>query len=201
MGGVIIKGDELLKKVTRAKSGDKKAMEEVIISFKPFVIKTALSTYIKGYDMEDLIQIGEMSIIKAVNMFDNLKSNSFITYVTNAIKINFYELIRKNIKSASVCSLNSVNKEGYEIIDSLVSEENIEDEIIKEEENMDLKRALSLLKAEDKEIIYYFYFQKKTLQEYRKEKGIGYRTAVDRKKRALGKLKKILKEWKTYGNI
>lgn len=176
-------------------------MEEVIINFKPFVIKSALSTYIKGYDMEDLIQIGEMSIIKAVNMFDDLKSSSFITYVTNSIKQNFYNLIRKNIRSVSVCSLNSANKEGFEIIDSLVSEENIEDDFIKEEENMDLKRALSLLNEQDKEIIYCFYFQKKTLEQYRKEKGIGYRTAVDRKKRALGKLRKILKEWKTHGNI
>ena len=41
-------------------------------------------------------------------------------------------------------------------------------------------------------IIEWFYIKNKALGQYAEEKGIGYRTAIDRKKRALEKLKNIL---------
>ena len=67
----------------------------------------------------------EVSIIKAVNMYDISKGNGFTTYVTNSIKRTLYTLIRDNVKKTSYCSLNSINEEGCELIDILVSDENI----------------------------------------------------------------------------
>jgi RNA polymerase sigma factor, sigma-70 family len=169
-------------------------MEEIIRRFTPFVIKTARGIYVKGYEFQDLIGIGQASIIKAVNMFDISKGKGFISYVTNAVTKNFYYLIRGNVKTASCCSLNSVNSEGIEIIDCLVSEENLEEKIIEDEEKADLNRALEKLPEKERDIIYWFYFENKTLEQYAKEKEIAYRTVLDRKKRALEKLKVMLKE-------
>ena len=165
-------------------------MEEIIRSFTPFVVKTARGVYVKGYDMDDLIQSGRMSIMKAVSMFDISKGKGFISYVTNAVTKNFYYLIRGTVKEASCCSLNTVNSEGYEIVDCIASEENLEEQIVEDEEKAALKRALEKLGEKERDIIYWFYFEKKTLEQYAKEKGVGYRTCIDRKKRALEKLKR-----------
>ena len=191
-GGFIINGKGLIEKIVLAKSGDKEAMGEIVGKFTPFVIKTAKSIYIKSWDIEDLIQIGQVSIIKAVNMFDTDKSNGFTSYVTNAIMRNFYTLIRDNVKKTSYCSLNSSNEEGSELIDIIASDEDIEEDFIKEEEKRRLTKALNKLLEQEKEIIYWFYFENRTLQDYVNFKGIAYRTAVDRKKRALIKLRTII---------
>lgn len=169
-------------------------MEEIIKSFTPCVIKAAKGIYIRGQSEEDLIQIGQLSIIKAVNMFDVNKSKSFASYVKNSIIRNFYYLIRSNIKAASCCSLNSINGEGNELIDTIVSEENLEESILEKEEKAALKRAVAELPEKYREIIVWFYMENKTLEQYSKEKGIGYRTAKNRKKKALEKLKEMLKE-------
>lgn len=185
-----------MEKIILAKSGHKDAMVEVIESFTPYVIKTARSLYIKGYEVKDLIQSGKVSIIKAVNMFDVDKSKNFTSYITNSITRNFYYLIRGNIKAASCCSLNSVNDGGQELIDNIASEENLEERIIEDEEKAALKRAVEKLPEKYREIILWFYIENKTLDQYSKEKGIAYRTVKNRKKKALEKLKEMLKERK-----
>lgn len=170
-------------------------MEEIVKSFTPFVIKTARGIYVKGFELEDLVQIGHVSIIKAVNMFDISKNKGFVSYVTNAVTKNFYYIIRGNVKKGNCCSLNSVNSEGIQIIDCIVSEEKFEEEIIEDEEKSALNRALEKLPEKEKEVIYWFYFKNRDLGQYAKEKGVPYRTVLDRKKRALEKLKIMLKEW------
>ena len=134
-----------------------------------------------------------MSIMKAVSMFDVSKGKGFISYVTNSVTKNFYYLIRGTVKETSCCSLNTVNSEGYELVDSIVSEENLEEQIVEDEEKAALKMALQELGEKEKDIIYWFYFEGKTLGQYSKEKGVSYRACIDRKKRALEKLNKILK--------
>lgn len=176
-------------------------MEEIIKKFTPFVIKTARSTYIKGLELEDLIQIGQVSIIKAVNMYDIDRESSFTSYVFNAIKINFYNLIRCNVKRVSDCSTNSLNKDGFEIIDSIAGDENVEEDMVKKEEKLLLGRALNKLSEKEKEVIYWFYFENRTLNDYANFKGICYRAAIGRKKKALIKLRRYLEEMNYHGSL
>ncbi|MBV7271467.1 sigma-70 family RNA polymerase sigma factor [Clostridium sp. PL3] len=176
-------------------------MEEVIKRYTPFVIKTARSIYVKGQEVEDLIQIGQASIIKAVNMYDTERENAFTTYVFNTIRRTLYLLIRSSVKDAKCCSLNTSNNEGCELIDVLAGDEDIEEEMIKKEEKAMLAKALRKLNEQEKEIIYWFYFEKRSLREYASLKGIYYKTAGDRKKKALRKLKKCLEGMDFNGNI
>lgn len=200
-GGEVIESEALIKKITSAKAGDKKAMEEIVTSFTPFVIKAARSIYVRGYELQDLIQIGGASVIKAVNMYDAAKGSKFTSYVFSAVRINFYNLIRTNAKRNYECSINSLNNEGFELIDSIASEENVEEDMVKKEEKLLLNRALNKLSELEKEIIYWFYFENRTLNDYANFKEVCYRTAVDRKKKALTKLKKYLKEMGYCGNL
>lgn len=159
----------------------------------PFIIKRASCTYVKGYDMDDLIQLGRVSVIKAVIKYDFNKNSKFSSYAMGAVKKNFYNLIRNNKKYGSCCSLNTVQDNGLELQDSIASSDNVEDFILKKETIKFLNEALQQLKKEEEEIIKWFFFQKKTLQSYSKEKGICYKTVLDRKNRALKKLRKFMK--------
>lgn len=167
-------------------------MEEIIKRYTHFVIKTARSIYVKGYDTEDLVQIGQASIIKAVNMYDTERENAFTTYVFNTVRRTLYLLIRSSVKDAKCCSLQSLNKEGCELIEVLACEDDIEEEMVKKEEKAMLVSALRKLNEQEKEIIYWFYFESRSLRDYANLKGICYKAAGDRKKKALMKLKKCL---------
>lgn len=193
--------EDIRNKIMKAKINDKEALEDIVKSFTPFIIKTAKCTFIRHHDFQDLEQIGKMSVIKAVNMYDVNKGNGFTTYVVNSIKRGFYYLIRQNVKNMGCCSLNSLNNEGEERINAIASEENFEEDIFKDIEKTLLRKALNMLCESEKEIIYWFYFKNKTLQDYAKFKVISYRTASDRKRKILLKLKKSLEEMGYHGDI
>ncbi|WP_446898502.1 sigma-70 family RNA polymerase sigma factor [Clostridium sp. LBM24168] len=178
------------KLVISAKNGDKRALEELCTSFKGFIINKSSAIYIRGYEMEDLVQEGYKSVVTAVNKYD-LERNSFTAYVTNAITKNFYNLMRRNLSKPCSCSLNSLNEEGCELVDTLVSSENIEEDFIELENKLELVNDIDKLSSNEKDIIYWYYMDKKSLGEYAESRGINYRTAVYRKKTAVDKLKKI----------
>lgn len=175
--------------VKKAQMGDKEAIKDIVAKFTPFIIKTCRKIYVKGYELEDLIQIGQVSIIKAINKYQINRRYAFTTYAVNAVKINFYRLIKYKVNSISECSLNTLNNKGYEVIETLVSKDNIEDEIIETEEKRNLYAGINKLSDKEKEVIVWFYFKNRTLEEYSREKGICYRAAVERKRIALKKLR------------
>jgi DNA-directed RNA polymerase specialized sigma subunit len=82
-----------------------------------------------------------------------------------------------------------LNNEGYEVIENLASKDNIEDEIIENEEKLSLYAGINKLSKKEKEVIVWFYFENRTLEEYARQKGICYRAAVERKRIALKKLR------------
>ncbi|SHH76865.1 sigma-70 family RNA polymerase sigma factor [Clostridium magnum] len=92
------------------------------------------------------------------------------------------------------CSLNSLNKDGIEFIEILVSEDNVEEEAIAREQIVILAKALEKLFEGEREIIKWFYFENKPLKEYARVKGITLNTAAKRKCRALEKLKSYFVE-------
>lgn len=172
---------DLLSLIIEAKENDNTAMTEIINKFTPLVIKTARTIYVKGYEFEDLVQVGQASIVKAVQMYDTDRGNGFTTYVSNTITRSLYLLIRKTVKEINCCSLQITNEEGFELIELLPSEEDIEDDYVKREEKVILSKALRKLNEQDKEIIYWFFYENKSLKEYAKYKEVCYKTAVMRK--------------------
>lgn len=161
--------------------------------YKPSIIKNARRIYISGYEVEDLIQIGALAIIKAVKKYELGRKAAFTTYANTVIKNAFNEQLRKvlskKLDENFKCSLNSLNKDGIEFIEILVSEDNVEEDAIAKEQIVILTKALETLSEGEREIIKWFYFENKPLKEYAGIKGITLNTAAKRKCRALEKLK------------
>ena len=78
--------------VTKAKAGKDAAFEELLKTFKPLIINQATGIYAKGYDLDDLIQVGTIALYKAVHDYDLTKVN-FPIYAAIAIKNNLECLI------------------------------------------------------------------------------------------------------------
>lgn len=181
--------DEL---VLKAQKGDTFAVEEILKRFKPYIIKLSKTIYINGYDMEDLIQIGCITLIKAIKKYDLSKVNKFVPYATCAIKNNYYYEIRQKSKCNGETSLNQELEDGLQIIDNISSEEDIEGSYIIKEEFVALKLAFSKLSNKDSEILSYVFMNNGKLVDYAKAKNIKYITSVKRKNSALERLKKQL---------
>ncbi|WP_278294558.1 RNA polymerase sigma factor [Caloranaerobacter azorensis] len=80
-----------------------------------------------------------------------------------------------------------------ELIDCIADENLLQEEIvIKNEEVLDLVRALDELTERQKEIVFMYYIQNISLKEISKRLDISYRTAVNIKTSAIKKLKKSI---------
>lgn len=171
-----------------AQNGDKASLEALISYFKPYIIKQAHLTYVKGYDMEDLIQIGYVSLLKAIRMYKPYNKN-FNYYALASIKRNFYYLIRQEARHNAEYSMEFQTCDGLTLGDGIEDKFNLEEDCIKKEAGQQLKESLKSLNKDEKELINWVYFQKKNLKEYAKINGITYNQGRYRLKRALNKLR------------
>lgn len=178
--------------VLSAKEGNKDALEKLMYQLRPFIIKTAKSIFIKDYDMEDLIQIGYMSLLNSVKNYNPMKNKDFLPYAIYAVKNNFSYEIRRKCRYNYEESLDASTEDSVPLIDTLSSDELTDNTIILMEDTEYLQAALGSLPYEDWEILNSVYFSGIKIKAFAEAKGLSYSTCVKRKKSALQKLKTIL---------
>lgn len=180
--------------VIKGKTEDKLAVSELIEKFTPLIMKMVSSIYIKGYEKEDLIQMGYLSIIKAVREFDLDRGSSFLSYVYNVIRKNYYNEIRMVAKSNYETSYEKLIEEGrYSNLSNINVEKSVEDEVIRRKEICNLRAALDKLTKEEKELIRFSYgLGYGGLKKYSELYKIKYGTAQKRKNVVFIKLRGFL---------
>ena len=180
--------------VRKAQSGDKPSMEKLIMSFENYIYKSAMNIYVVGYDHQDLMQIGFMTIMRAVEKYDTSKSN-FINYVTLAITNNFRCLIRNKARENANGSLDAAIGDEISLKDILPDKGvNVEENYIKEELGREIREAIKGLPFKLQEIINYVYVEERgNFKDYARETGINYNTVIKRKNLAFEKLLRALK--------
>jgi len=97
---------------TRAKAGDKDAFKKLVESNLRFVLKVAREYIYTGIPIEDLIQDGNLGIIKAIERFDESKGFNFISYAVWWIRQSIMQSVHENGTSVRlpVNRINAVNK-------------------------------------------------------------------------------------------
>ncbi len=158
-----------------------------------------------GQDQEDMISIGTIGLIKAVNTFDDTKGSRLATYAARCIDNELLMLLRAQKKISREVSLYEplgTDKEGNEInlLDITVSEQvDVVDELsIKEDIQKLMGLVDKVLKGREKEIIMWRYGlydgREVTQRELGKSLGIS-RSYVSRiEKKALAKLRTAFEE-------
>lgn len=185
------------------KTGDKKAKSILIERNLRLVAHIVKKYQIPNKDIDELISIGTVGLIKAIDSFDVSKGTRLATYASRCIENEILMLFRNNKKQKSETFLQDpigVDKEGNEIslIDVLSSEK---DSVIdKVEMKLQIKalynKINSVLTEREGEILKMRYGLKdgkcKTQREIAGMLGIS-RSYVSRiEKKALKKLKKEL---------
>ncbi|RKD34600.1 RNA polymerase sporulation sigma factor SigK [Thermohalobacter berrensis] len=182
-------------------NGDEEAKNVLIERNLRLVAHIVKKYHNTGRDMDDLISIGTIGLIKAISTFDRSKGTRLATYAAKCIDNEILMCIRANKKTKSEVSLQDpigIDKEGNEItlIDILGTDA---DEVVDE---VDLKiqvkklynKMSKVLKDREKKIIELRYGLVnggcKTQREIAKMLGIS-RSYVSRiEKRAIKKLSK-----------
>jgi len=107
-----IDGKEQVELAIKAKSGDQRALNKLIQSNLRFVLKVAKEYSYTGMPLEDLIQEGNLGIIKAVERFDTEKGYKFISYAVWWIRQSILQAAYENGNSVRlpVNRINIINK-------------------------------------------------------------------------------------------
>jgi len=107
-----IDGNEQIELAIKAKNGDQAAMNRLIQSNLRFVLKVAKEYSYTGMPLEDLIQEGNLGIIKAVEKFDTEKGYKFISYAVWWIRQSILQAAYENNNSVRlpVNRINIINK-------------------------------------------------------------------------------------------
>lgn len=150
------KEKELLEKSAK---GDYEARNTLIVHNLRLVVFIAKKFESTKINLEDLVSIGSMGLIKGVQTFKADKNIKLATYASRCIENEILMYLRKTVRSRQEISLDEVltiDSEGNEMILADIIESNEEqviDKIIKEEQIKRLYQVIDKLKPREKEII------------------------------------------------
>lgn len=151
--------EEELRLVLLAENGDAMARDKLIEHNLRLVVFLAKKYENTKVDLEDLVSIGTIGLIKGVNTYNHTKNIKLATYASRCIDNEILMFLRKNKKRRGEVSLEdslSYDAEGNELhLEDILGTEN--DVVTKGlEEELDRNSVLSeiaKLKGRDKEIM------------------------------------------------
>lgn len=182
--------------VAKAKSGSEEELMKIIEQYKPFIIKTAKEFNIRNCDTHDLLQIGYMAIINAVDKYKT-GSNTFSTYVFNSVKNALRYTARQHSRFEAELSFNTVispeDNFHNEFINTVPSLVNLEDEILNIENSKELRRVVDKLPPGEAELLFSIYYKGVSIRSYAEKEGISYQKALRKRDHILLKLNNFFK--------
>lgn len=160
----VIKEDELKENFKKLKKGDLKARDIIIKSNIRLVILVAKKYNIEGCDLEDLVSLGTIGLIKAVDTFDIEKQIKFSTYAACCINNEILMSIRKNntnnIQKVNIEDTLSCDFEGNELKYLDILEDKNSDFVTKIIDNYLSKELLNIidsLSEKEKELVMLYF--------------------------------------------
>lgn len=187
------------------RAGDKRAKEILVERNLRLVVHMVKKYSYSERDLEDMISIGTIGLIKAINTFDEKKGSRLVTYAAKCIDNELLMMFRSEKKRSREISLNEplgTDREGNEICFQDVTFSEDEDVVARLQYNQDiikLKEAFNTrLSEREKEILVYRYglYGRKPLTQRELAGSFGIsRSYVSRiEKKALERLRDAFKE-------
>ena len=139
--------------------GDLKAKDILIEHNLRLVVFLAKKYENTGVDLEDLVSIGTIGLIKGINTFSKSKNIKLATYASRCIDNEILMYLRKKARMKNEVSLDEPlnrDKEGNELLiaDILATDENeINKELYDEETRISLREEITKLKPREQEIL------------------------------------------------
>ncbi len=131
----------------KMKKGDKKAREK-LISHNLRLVAHIVKKYTNSLEADDLLSVGTIGLIKAIDTFDYGKKVQLSTYAARCINNEILMLIRANKKHKNVVSINSLTSNNdddkdLELKDVLSSDD--EEIFVQVENNMTMQKVRNII--------------------------------------------------------
>ena len=145
--------------LTRARAGDAAARDDLITHNLRLVVYLAKKYESSGVPAEDMISIGTIGLIKAVNTFTPERSIKLATYASRCIGNEILMYLRKSSNRRQEASIDeplNVDGDGNELLlsDILGSDENqISQRLEQDAERAVLRRAVDSLSPRERQIM------------------------------------------------
>ena len=151
--------EEEEQKLNEIKAGSSSARDDLIEHNLRLVVYIAKKFENTGLDVEDLISVGTIGLIKAVNSFDNSRNIKLATYASRCIENEILMLLRKMVKVKNEVSIDeplNVDGDGNQLFlcDVLGTEEDVVYEKIESDAEKDvLLETFKTLTERERDII------------------------------------------------
>jgi len=197
--------EEELNYLILFQNGDQKAKEKLIEHNLRLVVFIAKKYESTGYDIEDLVSIGSIGLIKGINTYKIDKNIKLATYASRCIANEILMYVRKNKNRKGEISFEDAlnfDAEGNELHleDILGTDDNVvPDEIINKFDRIKLKEEINNLDERDKQIMIMRYGLFNTKEYTQKEVadllGISQSYISRIEKKVISKLKITMDVW------
>jgi RNA polymerase sporulation-specific sigma factor len=199
-----LKKQEEAEILQRLRAGDETAREALIVHNLRLVVYIAKKFENTGVDVEDLVSIGTIGLIKAVNTFCPDRNIKLATYASRCIENEILMVLRKNSASKSEISMDeplNMDWDGNELLlsDVLGSDPDVVNRTIEEEDERNcLMRTINALDDRERLIMFMRFGvggnREHTQKEIAELLGISQSYISRLEKRIIRKLKEELTE-------
>lgn len=152
--------NETYELLSFAQKGSKEARDKIINHNIKLVLYVIFNKFKNTeYDKRDLVSVGIVGLMIAVDTFDKAKGYEFSTYATNCIKNEILLYIRRNKKHQNIDSLDRpVTNDSEDLLKDIIPS-NID--IVSNYEDTELiniiRKLISNLSSREKEIIFLYF--------------------------------------------
>lgn len=160
---------------------------EKIKSYEP-LIKKCIGIYLRNSQYyEDALQEGYLTIAECMKNYDSSRGIVFAGYVKRAVLYAIRDFsLRLDRKDMS---MDEESGDGGSISDFIEGNEDVERDCIKSEEIHNIKCAMQSLTSKQRQIIYEYYYENKSLRDISGNRRCHYMSVVNLKSRAIEKLR------------
>ena len=178
------------------KKGNKEAMDKLFEIHKGLIYKYSTKYFIKGYDREDLEQIGWIEFINGVKKYDGSFGIDFVAFITILLRNKYGSMLKRKELTMKFSSLDTPIGEDITMKDTLEDSFSMEKDFENREEIEALIEAVSALEDEEREFILYINEERGNMQKYYEahKNEMTFNAVRYKKKKIMDKLQKVLKK-------
>mgnify|MGYP000288936983 CR=1 FL=1 len=161
--------------------------------------------YVGNMERDDLVSWGMIGLVNAARAWDPARSTAFSTLACRAIERMIIRGVSRewkpeqaNVTMSLDALLGERNGDGSDerFVDRLAGEEDTEEDFLKADTGLEIRRALAELPPDQQELIRRHYFEGQSVKEIAQELGMSRQGVYSREKGILRRLKERL----TRGN-
>jgi RNA polymerase sigma-70 factor (ECF subfamily) len=172
-------------------AGDKNAISQLIERHRKRVTDY-ITMMVKDRDVaNDIFQEAIIKVMKVIDegrYCDNGKFLSWVLRIAHNQVIDHFRHTRQEHKI-------SESDAGFDILGTMrFSDENVEDQMVHEQINRDLRRIIDHLPEEQREVVLMRYYNNMSFKDIAEESGVSINTALGRMRYALINLRKLIRD-------